>query len=173
LTPLDGLGLNSHNYTTATETIRTQSCEVTAIEAEMIKLLIVEDQPDVRKGLQLLLAAESDLSVIGEASDGAAALDLAKSLNPDVVLMDVEMPHMDGIAATTALHLAQPQAAVIMLSIYDSALMRARARDAGAAAFVAKSAPADTLLKTIRQVAHYSGSGPFVLACQANSKEVE
>jgi DNA-binding NarL/FixJ family response regulator len=118
----------------------------------MIRLLIVEDQPGVRKGLHMLLDAESDLSVIGEACDGEAALDLAKSLCPDVVLMDIEMPRMDGIAAATALRLIRPQAAVVILSMHDDALTRARAAEVGAAAFVAKAMPADTLLTTIRQV---------------------
>ena len=121
--------------------------------AEMIRLLIVEDQPGVRQGLHMLMDAESDLLVIGEAADGKAALDLATALRPDVVLMDVEMPRMDGIAATSALRLSQPRAAVIILSLHDDALTRARAKEAGAAAFVAKSMPADTLLTAIRQVA--------------------
>jgi DNA-binding NarL/FixJ family response regulator len=102
----------------------------------------------------MLLDAESDLSVIGEACDGEAALNLTTSLCPDVVLMDVEMPRMDGIAAASVLHATCPRALIIMLSIHDDALTRARAEEAGAAAFVAKSMPADTLLATIRQVAH-------------------
>ena len=122
------------------------------IGAVMIRLLIVEDQPSVRKAIRMRLAAESDLSVIGEAADGEAALNLAISLCPDVILMDVEMPHMDGITTACALHRIRPQAAVIMLSIHDDALTRARAKGAGAAAFVAKSMPPDTLLTTIRQV---------------------
>jgi DNA-binding NarL/FixJ family response regulator len=114
--------------------------------------LIVEDQPAARKDLQMLLAAETDFSVIGEATDGQAALDLTTSLRPDVVLMDVETPRMDGIATTCELRLVQPHAAVIILSVRDDALSRARAKDA--AAFVAKSMPEETLLATIRQVAH-------------------
>jgi DNA-binding NarL/FixJ family response regulator len=125
-----------------------------AIGATMIRLLIVEDQPGVRKGLQMRLDAEADLLVIGEASDGEAAVNLVSSLCPDVVLMDVEMPRMDGIATTGALLLVRPQTAVIMLSLHDDVLTQARAKDAGAAAFVAKSMSADTLLRTIRQVAH-------------------
>ena len=118
----------------------------------MIRLLIVDDQPAVRKGLQMRLAAESDLVVIGEASDGQAALDLARALYPDVVLMDVEMPHMDGIAAAQALQSICPNISVIMLSIHDDAHTRSCAEKAGAVAFISKSVPADTLLETIRQV---------------------
>ncbi len=99
------------------------------------------------------LAAEPDLCVVGDAVDGETALDLAISLSPDVVLMDVEMPGADGVTITRALHSICPHTAVIMLSIHDDPLTRARAADAGAAAFVAKFMPADTLLATIRQMA--------------------
>jgi DNA-binding NarL/FixJ family response regulator len=126
----------------------------------MIRLLIVEDQAYVRKALRMRFAAEPDLSVVGEAPDGEAALALVPSLCPDIVLMDVEMPLMDGIAATAALHRICPQTVVIMLSIHDDALTRARAADAGAAAFVAKSMPPDTLLVAIRQVTQ-TGTWPL------------
>jgi DNA-binding NarL/FixJ family response regulator len=124
-----------------------------AFGAEMIRIMLVDDQPAVLKGLQMRLAAESDLSVVGEASDGEVALSMASELFPDIVLMDVEMAHMDGITATSALQSKCPQTSVIMLSIHDDTLTRARAKVAGAAAFVAKSMPAETLLVTIRQVA--------------------
>jgi len=120
----------------------------------MIRLLIVDDQPAVRKGLKLRLAAEPDLSVVGEASDGVAALERAQTLHPDVVLMDVEMPGMDGIAAANALREIRPNICVIMLSIHDDAHTRSCAEKAGAMAFISKSALTDRLLETIRQVAH-------------------
>ena len=121
------------------------------IGVEMIRLLIVEDQPDVRRGLQMRLAAETDFSVIGEATDGQAAVDLTTSLRPDVVLMDVDMPRLDGIATASKLRLMCPQTSVIMLSFQDDVLTRRLAEQAGAVAFVAKSMPADTLLTAIRQ----------------------
>jgi DNA-binding NarL/FixJ family response regulator len=123
-------------------------------EAEMIRLLIVDDQPAVRKGLHMRLAAEPDLSVIGEASDGEAALVLAQALCPDIVLMDVEMPHMDGIATANALREICPNTCVILLSIHDDTRTRSCAEKAGAAAFISKSVPADQLLAAIRQVRH-------------------
>jgi DNA-binding NarL/FixJ family response regulator len=117
----------------------------------MIRLLVVESRPAVRKGLHMRLAAEADLSVIGEASDAQIAVDMSAALQPDVVLMDVEMPHDD--ATANALYLICQQAPVIFLSMHDDALTLARAKEAGAAAFVAKAMPAETLLATIRQVA--------------------
>ncbi len=117
----------------------------------MIRLLIVDDQPAVRKGLKLRLAAEPDLSVVGEASDGVVALERAQALHPDVVLIDVEMPHMDGIATANALREICPNICVIMLSIYDDARTRSCAQKAGAVAFISKSVPTDRLLAAIRQ----------------------
>ena len=126
----------------------------------MIRLLIVDDQPSVRQAIRIRLAAEADMAVIGEAPDGGVALAKGMSVCPDVVLMDVEMPYMDGIAATSALRRLCPQTSVIMLSIHDDALTQTRARDAGASAFVSKSMPAETLLSAIRQVAQRSGDAP-------------
>ncbi len=98
------------------------------------------------------LSIEADVEVVGEAGSGEAALRLVRSLSPDVVLMDVEMPGMDGIDVTAALRAAAPQVAVVVLSLYDDARTRARAREAGAAAFVAKHQAKTTLLATIRRV---------------------
>ena len=101
----------------------------------------------------MLLETEPDLCLVGEASDGAAALDLAAVLRPDIVLMDFDMPRLDGIATAGALRSACPQASVIFIGFHDDARMREIAADAGAAAFVAKSMPASVLLDSIRQVA--------------------
>ena len=130
----------------------------------MIRLLIVDNQPSVRKGLEMMLAAEPDLCVIGEATDGAAALDLATLLRPDIVLLDVDMPRLDGLATASALRSVCPQAAVIILSFRDDVCAGKIAADVGAA-FVAKSLPAATLLTAIRQVACQprGGSIPPVL----------
>jgi len=123
------------------------------IEATMIRLLIVDDQATVRQGLHMLFATTPDISVVGEAVCGESAVDLAALLYPDVVLMDVEMPGMDGIATTRAFHRLRPQAGIIVLSIHDDDRTQALALTAGAAAFVAKSMPPDALLAAIRRVA--------------------
>ena len=92
------------------------------------------------------------MTVVGEAGSGEEAIRLGRTLSPDVVLMDVEMPSMDGITATAALRVAAPHVAVVILSLYDDARTKMRAREAGAVAFVAKHQAKTALLATIRRV---------------------
>ena len=122
----------------------------------MIRLLLVDDQPAVRRGLGMRLHFEPDIQVVGEASSGKEALSMAQALTPDVVLMDVEMPEMDGIEATAALRMADSTSAVVILSIHDDAQIRGRAHAAGAVAFVEKRGATDSLLAAIRQAARHS-----------------
>ena len=122
----------------------------------MIRLLLVDDQPAVRRGLGMRLHLEPDIQIVGEASTGREALKLALALSPDVVLMDVEMPEMDGIEATAALCRAVSQSAVVILSIHDDAQTRVRAQAAGAVAFVEKRGATDHLLTAIRLAARNS-----------------
>lgn len=117
----------------------------------MIKLLLVDDQPSVRMGLRMRLALETDVTIVGEAGDGEAALSLAQTLHPDVIVMDVQMPRMDGISATAALRSVAPRSSVVLLSLYDDAATRARGQEAGALAFVQKQGTMDALLTAIRQ----------------------
>ena len=121
----------------------------------MIRLLLVDDQPAVRRGLEIRLRLEADIQIVGEASTGKEALRMAEVLVPDVVLMDVEMPEMDGIEATAALRRANSPGAVVILSIHDDAHTRGRAQRAGAVAFVEKRGATDSLLAAIRQAARY------------------
>ena len=119
----------------------------------MITLLLVDDQSIVRQGLRRRLLLEPDIAVVGEASSGEQAIELVESLAPDIVLMDVEMPGMDGITATATMRDSGSQNAIIMMSIHDDAHTRTRAQAAGAAAFVEKRGAVEALLATIRQVA--------------------
>jgi DNA-binding NarL/FixJ family response regulator len=118
----------------------------------MIRLLLVDDQKNVRRGLRMRLELEPDVEVIGEADNGKAAIDQVSTLNPDIVLMDVEMPCMDGISATEKLCSGEAACPVVMLSLYDDAVTRGRAHQAGARAFVAKHQMENSLMVTIRSV---------------------
>lgn len=120
----------------------------------MIKLLLVDDQPGARQGLRMRLELEADVEVVGEAYDGESALALAETLRPDVILMDIEMPGMDGISATRALRERSRRPRVVMLSLYDDAQTQERARQAGAVAFVAKHRMEEPLLAAIRAAAN-------------------
>ena len=122
----------------------------------MIRLLLADDQPLMRRCLRLCLELEPDLEVVGEAGDGAAAVALARECRPDVVIMDLAMPVLDGVAATAALHAALPSVAVIIHSLHDDAAIRARARAVGASAFVPKQNLDGPLLAAIRAAAGQS-----------------
>jgi CheY-like chemotaxis protein len=119
----------------------------------VIRLLLVDDQPQVRRGLVMRLALEPDVEIVGEAGDAESALELAGTLHPDVIIMDVELPGMDGIDATRSLRLAMPRTAIVMLSLHDDNETVARAKAAGAAHFVAKHRMEGPLLAAIRDAA--------------------
>jgi DNA-binding NarL/FixJ family response regulator len=137
------------------------------MEEWMIRLLLVDDQKNVRRGLRMRLELEPDVEVIGEAENGKAAIDQVTSLNPDIVLMDVEMPCMDGISATEELCSGDAACPVVMLSLYDDAVTRSRAHQAGARAFVAKHQLETTLMDAIRRVvAADTASGSTEICCQ-------
>ncbi len=126
----------------------------------MIRLVLVDDQPSVRQGLRMRLTLEPDITVVGEASNGREAMTLVQQLAPDIVLMDVQMPEMDGIEATAVLRASTPQSAVVMLSISDDVSTRTRAHVAGAAAFVHKSGAIEVLVAAIRQAAEHRKTEP-------------
>jgi pilus assembly protein CpaE len=119
---------------------------------DQIRVLIVDDIPETRDHLTKLLGFESDIDVVGSAASGAEALDLASSLSPDVVLMDINMPDMDGIAATELLARSVPSASVVMMSVQGEADYLRRSMLAGAREFLVKPFSSDELTASIRQV---------------------
>jgi DNA-binding NarL/FixJ family response regulator len=124
----------------------------------VIRVLLVDDQHFVRQGIRMRFALEPDILIVGEASDGQAALKLAGELHPDVVLMDVQMPVLDGISAASTLHSLVPQTAVILMSIHGDSIERTQAQAAGVAAFIEKTGGAVHLLSAIRTVAQNTGA---------------
>jgi DNA-binding NarL/FixJ family response regulator len=126
----------------------------------VIRVLLVDDQSLVRMGFRMILEAETDITVVGEAGDGAAAVSMAAALRPDVVLMDVRMPGVDGIDATAAITAAGGVAKVLILTTYDLDHYVYAGLRAGASGFLLKDAPPADLLAAIRTVA----DGAAVLA---------
>ena len=116
----------------------------------MIKLLIADDHLIIRQGLRLILETENDFELIGEASDGKEALSLCKKLKPDVVLMDLRMPNMDGLTAIETLHTEQPQIAVVILTTFNEDELMFRGLQAGARGYLLKDTDRATLFNTIR-----------------------
>ncbi len=121
--------------------------------ADAIRVLIVDDIPETRDHLTKLLGFESDIEVVGAAASGSEAIELAERLTPDIVLMDINMPDMDGITTTERLATRAPMAAVIMMSVQGEADYLRRSMLAGAREFLVKPFSSDELTASIRQVA--------------------
>jgi len=117
---------------------------------EKIKLLIVDDLDHVRQGLKTLLNLTEDIEIIGEAVNGFEAIGMALVLNPDVILMDYEMPKLDGIEATKVVKHLNLDIHIVMISIHDGDEIRNKAIQAGVAAFDNKATPVDELMDKIR-----------------------
>lgn len=117
-----------------------------------IRVLLVDDEPAVRRGLSIRLGAEHDIDVVGQASDGRSLVDLARSVHPDVVVMDVRMPDVDGLDAMGLLSADNPEIRVVLLTMYDDARTRTRAEHAGVGAFVSKHDGDAALLNAIRRL---------------------
>jgi DNA-binding NarL/FixJ family response regulator len=118
-----------------------------------VRVLLVDDQSLVRMGFRMVLDAEPDLTVVGEASDGREAVQRAAELRPDIVLMDVRMPGMDGLAATREIVAARPSSRVIVLTTFDLDEYAFGGLRAGASGFLLKDARPAELLGAIRSVA--------------------
>ncbi|MBB1484192.1 response regulator transcription factor [Tessaracoccus sp. MC1865] len=119
----------------------------------MTTILLADDQELVRTGLRMILSAEDDLDVVAEAADGREAIDLARTLRPDLVLMDIRMPKVDGIDATRAIITSTTGVRVVMLTTFDRSQLVYDSLVAGASGFLLKDAPTDQLLSGVRAVA--------------------
>ena len=118
-----------------------------------LRVVLADDHVTVRHGLRLILDAQPDLTVVGEADDGRAALQRVQELDPDVVVMDISMPGMSGLSATRVLKEARPRVAIVVLTRHaDDAYLHEMLR-AGAAAFVLKQSPSTELIQAIRAAA--------------------
>ncbi|WP_411721963.1 response regulator [Mycetocola sp.] len=118
-----------------------------------IRVMIVDDQDLLRMGLSMVIAAEDDMVLAGEAADGATAVERARTLQPDVILMDVRMPGLDGIEATRRIIAERPDARVIILTTFDLDEYAFGGLNAGASGFLLKDAPPVELLAAVRAVA--------------------
>jgi two-component system, chemotaxis family, CheB/CheR fusion protein len=115
-----------------------------------IRILLVDDHLIMRQGLAALLHMDPDFEIVGEASDGESAMSLVRELKPDVVLMDIGMPRMDGVQATRIIHKEFPEIRIIGLSMFQEGEQQAAMREAGAVDYLTKTGPCDALINTIR-----------------------
>ncbi len=127
--------------------------------SENIRLLIADDHPVVRAGLRGMLSAEPDFEVVGEATNGAEAVALTGELRPDIVLMDLRMPEMDGVTAISQIKEEYPETQVLVLTTYESDADILRAIETGATGYLLKDAPREELFGAIRTAAQ--GKSPL------------
>lgn len=118
----------------------------------MIKILLVDDQNLIRQGLKALLELEPDLQIVGEAENGQVAIECTKLLKPNVVLMDIRMPVMDGVKATQEICQQFPQVNILVLTTFDDDTYVAKAIDAGAKGYLLKDTPSEEIAAAIRAV---------------------
>jgi DNA-binding NarL/FixJ family response regulator len=137
-------------------------------DGQTIRVVVADDQDLVRTGLAMILAAQPDMSVVGEAADGLQAVALARRTAPDVVLMDVRMPGLDGVAATREVVAARPATRVLVLTTFDVDEYVIGALRAGASGFLLKDTPRAALIAAVRAVA----AGDVLLAREVTARLV-
>lgn len=143
--------------------------------SDMIRVIVADDHEIVRAGVRMLLAMTSDISLVGEAGDGVAALALVRQALPAVALLDLEMPHMDGLAATRAIAASGGVTRVLVLTMHAGVECRAKLMAAGASGYLTKSAADRELVSAIRIIAaggSYAQRTPFISAPAPSSCEM-
>lgn len=118
---------------------------------QTIRILVADDHPMVRECISKILESQGDLQVVGTASNGVTAIEMSDALHPDVILMDYDMPLMDGVEATRRIRNDHPEISVIGLSVHESARIESTMRRAGAVAYCQKGCSTDELLSSIRE----------------------
>lgn len=136
--------------------------------SEVLRVLLVDDQPIIRSGFAMMLSVEEDIEVVGEAGNGQEALELARAEAPDVIVMDVQMPVLDGIAATREI-VAQDLGRVLILTTFDRDDYLFAALEAGASGFLLKNAQAEQLVEALRAV----GDGNALLAPEVTKRVIQ
>jgi DNA-binding NarL/FixJ family response regulator len=118
-----------------------------------LRIFMADDHPIVREGMKALVNAQADMEVVGEAADGRTAVEQISQLLPDIVVMDISMPHLNGIHATEELHRTTPQVKVVALTVHEDRSYLRQLMEAGASGFVLKRAASDDLVHALRTVA--------------------
>lgn len=136
----------------------------------MIRVLIADDQKILREGLRALLGMKEDISVVGEAGDGREACELARQTKPDVVLMDIRMPQMDGVEAAKVIKSELPKTAVIMLTTFDDDEYVIKAMTYGASGYLLKDIDSDKLIEAVRDGVNGSIILPGRIAAKITSR---
>jgi DNA-binding NarL/FixJ family response regulator len=138
--------------------INTSAVETQPIATQVLRIMLVDDHDLVRQGLRSMLEGQTGWTICGEAATGREAIDMAKQLQPDVVVIDIHMPGMDGLQATREILAANPQTEVVVLTIDETKEIAQAAREAGARGIVMKS---DTVRNLVTAVAALAGHEPF------------
>jgi len=147
-------------------------------EEKVVRLLLVDDHPIIRSGLRMLFQAEPSLTIVGEADSGAAGIAMVEQLHPDVVIMDVAMPGMNGIEATRRIKAVSPETTVLALTMHEDEQYFFEMLNAGASGYIPKRAAPDDLVSAIKVVAEgnvflYASLARFLIRDMADRAEAE